>query len=67
MNDDSIINNKFFNDNIIHDSADNIGNVILSPQESTKIIFQYFSDIQMKGHTDKCHLVMVEAASGGVL
>ena len=41
-----------------YNSAESIDNVIMSLQESAKGIFQWFSDSQIKGNTDKCHLIM---------
>ena len=50
--------NDINDDNAIYDSADSIDDVVMSLQESTKRIFQWFSDNEIKGNTDKCHLIL---------
>ena len=42
----------------IYDFVESKNNIVLSLQESTKLIFQLFSDNQVKKNTDKCHLIM---------
>ena len=42
----------------IYDFFQSKNNIILSLQESTKLIFQLFSDNQVKKNADKCHLIM---------
>ena len=49
---------SYADDNTIYDSANSIDNVILSLQESTEKLFKWFSYNQMKGNTDKCHLII---------
>ena len=42
----------------IYDSGNSTDDVILSLQESAEKLFQWFSHNQMKGNTDKCHLIV---------
>ena len=44
--------------NTIYDSGNSIDDVISSLQESAEKLFQWFSHNQMKGNTDKCHLIV---------
>ena len=44
-------------DNTLYDSDNSIDEVISSLQESAEKLFQWFSHNQMKGNTDKCHLI----------
>ena len=57
-----VINNSDFSsyveDNTIYDSGNSIDDVISSLQESAEKLFQWFSHNQMKGNTDKCHLIV---------
>ena len=45
-------------DNTLHGSCNSIDEVISSLQESAEKLFQWFSHNQMKGNTDKCHLIV---------
>ena len=45
-------------DNTLYDSCDTIEEVILSLKSSSKKLFQWLSDNQMKGNTETCHLLM---------
>ena len=45
-------------DNTIYQSANNVDDVINDLQLSAEKLFRWFSDNQMKGNTDKCHLIM---------
>ena len=45
-------------DYTIYDSGNSIDDVISSLQESAEKLFQLFSHNQMKGNTDKCHLIV---------
>ena len=45
------------NDNTIYDSGDSIDNVIISLRGLSTKPFQWFSDNQMKGNTNKCHFI----------
>ena len=49
---------SFADDNTLYDSCDIIKEVILSLQSSSKKLFQWLSDNQMKGNTEKCHFIM---------
>lgn len=42
----------------LYNYAESIDNIIMSLQESAKIIFHWFWDDQIKENNDKCHLVM---------
>ena len=48
---------NYADDNTIYDAGDNIDEVILSLQESSKKLFKWFADNQMKTKEDKCHLI----------
>ena len=45
----------YADDNTIYDTGDNIDEVIFSFQESSKKLFKWFADNQMKANEDKCH------------
>ena len=44
-------------DNTIYEEHENIGNSITSLQGAAAKLFKWFSDNQIKGSTDKCHLL----------
>ena len=44
--------------NTICDAGDDIDEVIFSLQESSKKLFKWFADNQMKTNEDKCHLIV---------
>ena len=44
-------------DNTIYDKGDNIDEVIPSLQESSKKLFKWFADNEMKTEEDKSHLI----------
>ena len=48
----------YVDDNTIYDIGDSINDVIASLQDSSEKLFQWFSDNQLKGNTDKCHLIV---------
>ena len=48
----------YADDNIIYDAGDGIDEVIFSLQESSKKLFKWFADNQMKTNEDKCHLIV---------
>ena len=50
--------NRYADDNSIYDSTKSIDSIIVSLQESVKIIFHWFSFNQMKRNTHKCYLIM---------
>ena len=45
-------------DNAIYDGADNIDEVIFSLQDSSKKLFKWFADNQIKTNEDKFHLIV---------
>ena len=49
---------SYADDNTIYNASGNIEEVILSLQESSKKLFKWFSDNQMKNNGDKCHLIV---------
>ena len=49
---------SYADDDTLYDSCDTIEEVISSLQSSSKKPFQWLSDNQMKGNTEKCHLIM---------
>ena len=49
---------SYADDNTLYDSCDTLEEVILSLQSSSKKLFQWLSDNQIKGNTEKCHLTM---------
>ena len=44
--------------NTIYAAGDNIDKVIISLPESSKKLFKWFADNQMKTNGDKCHLIV---------
>ena len=49
---------SYADDNTIYDAGDNIDEVIFFLQESSKKLFKWFADNQMKGNEDKCYLIV---------
>ena len=49
---------SYADDNTIYDIGDIINDVIASLQDSSEKLFQWFSDNQLKGNTDKCDLIV---------
>ena len=49
---------SYTDNNTIYDAIDNIDEVIFSLQESSKKLFKWFADNQMKTNKDKCHLIV---------
>ena len=49
---------SYANDNTIYDSGNSIDEVILSLKVSAEKLFQWFSNNQMNGNTDKYHLTV---------
>ena len=49
---------SYADDNTIYQSGRTVGDVINGLQVSAEKLFQWFSDNQMKGNTDKYHLIM---------
>ena len=51
--------------NIIYCSNDCVNDVVASLSKSAKKLFQWFSDNEMKGNTDKCHLIFSRESDAG--
>ena len=49
---------SYADDNAIYDIGVSINDVIASLQDSSERLFQWFSENQLKGNTDKCHLIV---------
>ena len=49
---------SYADDNTIYDTGDKIDEVIFSLQESSKKLFKWFPDNQIKTNEDKCHLIV---------
>ena len=49
---------SYVDDNTIYDAGDNIDEVIFSLQESSKKLFKWFADNQIKTNEDKCILIV---------
>ena len=49
---------KYADDSTIYDAGDNIDEVIFSLQESSKKLFKWFANNQMKANEGKCHLIV---------
>ena len=49
---------SYADDNTIYDAVENIDEIIFSLQESSKKLFKWFADNQMKTNEDKCHLIV---------
>ena len=49
---------SYADDNTIYDAGDNIDEVIFSLQESSKKLFKWFANNQMKANEGKCHLIV---------
>ena len=49
---------SYADDNTIYTTGENIDEVIFSLQESSKKLFKWFTDNQMKTNEDKCHLIV---------
>ena len=49
---------SFADDNTIYDADDNTDEVIFSLQESSKKLFKWFADNQIKTNEDKCNLIV---------
>ena len=48
---------SYADDNIIYDAGENIDEVKFSLQKSSKKLFKWFADNQMRTNEDKCHLI----------
>ena len=49
---------SYSDDNTIYVSGNSINEVISSLQEPAEKVFRWLSHNQMKGNTDKCHLIV---------
>ena len=49
---------SYADDNTTYDAGGNIDEVIFSWQDSSKNLFKWFADNQMKTNEDKCHLIV---------
>ena len=49
---------SYADDNTIYDAGDSIDEVVFSLQESSKKLFKWFTDNQMKTNENKCHLIV---------
>ena len=49
---------SYADDNTIYDADENIDEIMFSLQESSKKLFKWFADNQMKTNEDKCHLIV---------
>ena len=49
---------SYADDNKSYDAGGNIDEVIIYLQESSKKLFKWFADNQMKANEDKCHLII---------
>ena len=49
---------SYADDNTIYQTGRNVDDTINDLQLSVEKLFRWFSDNQMKGNTDKCHLIM---------
>ena len=46
------------NDTTPYVTGDNLESAIKQLEQATKLLFQWFSDNQMKGNEDKCHVLI---------
>ena len=49
---------SYADDSTIYDTGDNIDEVIFSLQRSSKKLFKWFPDNQLKTNEEKCHLIV---------
>ena len=49
---------SYADDSTVYDAGDNIAEVLLSLQGSSKKLFKWFAGNQMKTNKDKCHLIL---------
>ena len=55
---DDIDNANYADDNTVNKEHENIDELITSLQNAAAKLFKWFSDNQMRGNTDKCHLLL---------
>ena len=63
---DDIDLTNYADDNTIYKEHENIDDLIVSLQDVAAKLFKCFSDNQMKGNTDKCHLVLSKDESSEI-
>ena len=49
---------SYAEDSTIYDAGENMDEVMFSLQESSRKLFRWYADNQMKTNEDKCHLVV---------
>ena len=57
---------NYADDNTIYKEHENIDDLITSLQDAAAKLFKWFSDNQMKGNTDKCHLLLSKDESAEI-
>ena len=57
---------NYADDNTIYKEHENIDDLITSLQNAAAKLFKWFSDNQMKGNTDKCHLLLSKDESSEI-
>ena len=57
---------NYADDNTIYKEHENIDELITSLQNAAAKLFKWFSDNQMKGNTDKCHLLLSKDESSEI-
>ena len=53
-------------DNTIYKEHENIDDLITSLQDAAAKLFKWFSDNQLRGNTDKCHLLLTKDESSEI-
>ena len=48
---------SYADDNTLYTIVNDVGDVIFKLKNSSKILFQWFMDNQMKANLDKCHFI----------
>ena len=59
IQDVNIASYSYTDDSTIYQSNNNLDDVINGLQVSAKKLFRWFTDKEMKGNSDKCHLIMI--------
>ena len=57
---------NYADDNTIYKEQENIDDLITSLQDAPAKLFKWFSDNQMKGNFDKCHLLLSKDESSEI-
>ena len=58
---------NYADDNTIYKEHENIDDLITSLQNAAAKLFKWFCDKQMRGNTDKCHLMLSKDESSEIL